>query len=205
MLEEKSEMLAEKSTSDFAVEGLKCLEDTIGAAFKILSSMNDELCNPNLWSSTTTTTSSTSNGINGSDDHHSEGGGAIEVARLRYKSTVASLRSVLVAIVDSQKAAKRKENYEVQVMITPGKHSALDGNSGTGQHSRLRAKAYDAGEGSAFGMKCETNQSEMEQLEERANNLRKEIADKNMYVKVLIDQLRELICDISTWQSPCSA
>ncbi|KAF6149422.1 hypothetical protein GIB67_016960 [Kingdonia uniflora] len=194
MLEEKSEMLAEKSSSDLAVEGLKCLEDTIGAAFKILSSMNDELCNPNLWSSTTTTTTSTSNGINGSDDHHSEGGGAIEVARLRYKSTVASLRSVLVAIVDSQK-----------VMITPGKHSALDGNSGTGQHFRLRAKAYDAGEGSAVGMECETNQSEMEQLEERANNLRKEIADKNMYVKVLIDQLRELICDISTWQSPCSA
>ncbi|KAF6148460.1 hypothetical protein GIB67_038815 [Kingdonia uniflora] len=168
MLEEKLEMLVEKSTSDLAVEGLKFLEDTIGAAFKILSSMNDELCNPNLWSSTTTTIS-TSNGVNGSDDHHLEGGGAIEAARLRYKSTVASLRSVLVAIVDSQKA-----------------------------------KAYDAGEGSTVGMECQTNQSEMEQLEERANNLRKEIADKNMYVKVLIDQLRELICDISTWQSPCS-
>jgi hypothetical protein len=31
-----------------------------------------------------------------------------------------------------------------------------------------------------------------------------EIAKKNVHVKELIDKLRELIADISTWQSPCS-
>ncbi|KAG2301036.1 hypothetical protein Bca52824_029687 [Brassica carinata] len=32
----------------------------------------------------------------------------------------------------------------------------------------------------------------------------KEIANKNVHVKELIEKFRELIADISTWQSPCS-
>uniref|UniRef100_A0A7N0SZK3 Uncharacterized protein n=1 Tax=Kalanchoe fedtschenkoi TaxID=63787 RepID=A0A7N0SZK3_KALFE len=45
--------------------------------------------------------------------------------------------------------------------------------------------------------------SDIETLEDQASNLRQEIADKNKYVKRLIDQLRELVTDIGTWQSPC--
>nr|DAD30536.1 TPA_asm: hypothetical protein HUJ06_009387 [Nelumbo nucifera] len=95
-----------KSTQELAAGGLKHLEDTIEAAFQILSSMNDELCNPALWS--TTVSAHSSNGIVSGDtadsSHHLEmGGGALEDARLRYKSSVASLRAVLSAIPNSQK------------------------------------------------------------------------------------------------------
>ncbi|KAL8250321.1 hypothetical protein R6Q59_034014 [Mikania micrantha] len=41
---------SQKSTQELAMEGQKYLEDTIESAFQILSSMNDELCNPHLWS-----------------------------------------------------------------------------------------------------------------------------------------------------------
>jgi hypothetical protein len=31
-----------------------------------------------------------------------------------------------------------------------------------------------------------------------------EIESKNKHIKLLMDQLRELVADISMWQSPCS-
>ncbi|KAL5697255.1 hypothetical protein ACHQM5_030891 [Ranunculus cassubicifolius] len=104
---------------ELATEGQKHLEETIDAAYQILSSMNDELCNPSLWSTTTTTTTTTtpasiphSNGagivFNGESDgsHPSEtGGGALDEARLRYKVDVASLRTVISAIPNSDEEA----------------------------------------------------------------------------------------------------
>ena len=51
--------ISTKSTQELAAEGLKHLEETIEAAFQILSSMNDELCNPALWSTTPSTNPST--------------------------------------------------------------------------------------------------------------------------------------------------
>ncbi|GFP81445.1 mediator of RNA polymerase ii transcription subunit 30 [Phtheirospermum japonicum] len=119
---------AAKTTQELAVEGQKHLEETIGAAFLILSAMNDELCNPALWSTTAPAPSnpaSMSNGHHSNGDvlsdsssassasqshtqhHHNSsdiGGGALDEARLQYKSSVASLRSVLVAISNAQKA-----------------------------------------------------------------------------------------------------
>ncbi|KAK8547871.1 hypothetical protein V6N13_123297 [Hibiscus sabdariffa] len=174
-----------KTTQELASEGLKHLEETIEAAFQILSSMNDELCNPALWSTNPTTCTATpnapslSNGaVLGNGDSSSDGGhhlemggaggsgnGALDEARLRYKNSVASLRTVLTAIPNSQKA----KAFE------------------TG--STASSPAYEA---------------DVEKLEEQASNLRKELANKNEYVKRLIDQLRELITDVSTWQSPCS-
>ena len=102
-----------KATQELALEGQKHLEETIESAFQILSSMNDELCNPTLWSTppppATAASSHSSASLNGdaSSDfsHHMEiaGGGALDDARLRYKSSVASLRAVLNAIQSSQK------------------------------------------------------------------------------------------------------
>ncbi|GKV13729.1 hypothetical protein SLEP1_g24713 [Rubroshorea leprosula] len=176
-----------KTTQDLAAEGLKHLEETIDAAFQILSSMNDELCNPALWSPTPSTNavttsngpSSLSNGAmiaNGdaasNGGHHSDiggiggsGSGALDDARFRYKNSVASLRAVLAAIPNSQKA-----------------------------------KAFETGSADS----SPADQAEIEKLEEQASNLRKDLANKNEYLKLLIDQLRELITDVSTWQSPCS-
>jgi len=50
----------------------------------------------------------------------------------------------------------------------------------------------------------EADNAEIERLEVRASALRKEIESKNKHVKLLMDQLRVLISDISMWQSPCS-
>uniref|UniRef100_A0A2P2P666 Mediator of RNA polymerase II transcription subunit 30 n=1 Tax=Rhizophora mucronata TaxID=61149 RepID=A0A2P2P666_RHIMU len=169
-----------RTTQELAMEGQKHLEDTIKAAFQILSSMNDELCNPSLWSTTSssssssTSSSSSSNGpsslsqsaaLLSNGDGVAGGGaaanGALDEARFRYKNSVAALREVLSAI--------------------PGSHKAK-----------------------AFEMDSPADQDEIDKLEEQASNLKKELANKNAYLKLLIDQLRDLVTDISTWQSPCS-
>ncbi|ESQ31559.1 hypothetical protein EUTSA_v10004987mg [Eutrema salsugineum] len=180
------------TTQELAMEGERHLEETIEAAYQIISAMNDELCNPSLWSTSatasstaqTTTTTTGSNGaalvsadaaaIDGAP-HQSEsgaggsGGGsgnsALDEASLRYKNSVTSLRAVLAAIPNS-----------------------------------LKTKAFETENG--FG--TPESEEEIEKLEEQALSLRKEIAKRNVHVKELIDKFRELIADISTWQSPCS-
>ncbi|PIN11906.1 hypothetical protein CDL12_15490 [Handroanthus impetiginosus] len=196
-----------KTIQELAIEGQKHLEETIEAAFLILSAMNDELCNPSLWSTTSSTagppssTTAANNNLGGgpismSNGHHSNvdvlsdsssasssasasqphpqhhnssdiGGGALDEARLQYKSSVASLRSVLVAISNAQKA-KLPDVVPTSSSLSPA------------------------------------DQMETEKLEEQASMLRKELADKNRHLKTLIDQLRNLLADISTWQSPCT-
>ncbi|XP_042497265.1 mediator of RNA polymerase II transcription subunit 30-like isoform X2 [Macadamia integrifolia] len=158
MMDEKGPMASTKGTQELAVEGLKHLEDTIEAAYQIISSMNEELCNPALWSTTAVAHSSSVINPDASDSsHHLEtGGGALEEARLRYKSSVASLRE---------------------------------------------SNAFESGSTSA-GSELQGNKAEIEKLEERVINLRKELICKNKHLKDLIDQLRDLITDISTWQSP---
>ncbi|KAK9066399.1 hypothetical protein SSX86_013721 [Deinandra increscens subsp. villosa] len=184
---EEATSTTQKSTQELAMEGQKYLEDTIESAFQILSSMNDELCNPNLWSASSPPTNfssgnghhappnAVSNGDATSSDttHQFEtGGGALDEARLRYKSSVAALRSVLIALPNSRKVLSSE--YEI---VT------------------YDAKAYD-------NDLMSTDEMDVEKLEERASDLRKELDNKNKYLKLLIDQLRELITDISTWQSP---
>ncbi|XP_028111640.1 mediator of RNA polymerase II transcription subunit 30-like isoform X2 [Camellia sinensis] len=116
-MEEKSAISFAKNTQELAMKGQKHLEETIESAFQILSSMNDELCNPTLWSTSPSSssinnghhlsTSHASNGDSASDSaHHFEmgGAGALDEARLRFKSSVASLRFILAAIPNSHKA-----------------------------------------------------------------------------------------------------
>ncbi|CAN0878026.1 Mediator of RNA polymerase II transcription subunit 30 [Linum grandiflorum] len=111
-----------KTTQDLAMEGQKHLEDTIQAAHQILSSMNDELCNPALWSTSsagsaldstppTPLTAAAAAAATASNDGGGiipAGGGicngALDEARFKYKSAVAALRDVLATIPNSQKA-----------------------------------------------------------------------------------------------------
>ncbi|XP_019154787.1 PREDICTED: mediator of RNA polymerase II transcription subunit 30 [Ipomoea nil] len=172
-----------KTIQELAIEGQKHLEETIEAAYEILSAMNDELCNPTLWSTTPSSAAAPASAIlsNGhhasgevssdssssSSTHHFDvGGGALDESRLRYKSSVAALRTVLTAISNSQKA-----------------------------------KALEV---ASNGPTSPADEAEIEQLEDQACNLRKELTEKNKHLKHLIDQLRDVIGDISTWQSPCS-
>nr|GMD52089.1 mediator of RNA polymerase II transcription subunit 30 [Ipomoea batatas] len=111
-----------KTIQELAIEGQKHLEETIEAAYEILSAMNDELCNPTLWSTTSSSSAAapastvlsnghhatgevSSDSSSSSSTHHFDiGGGALDESRLRYKSSVAALRTVLTAISNSQKA-----------------------------------------------------------------------------------------------------
>ncbi|KAK1319160.1 Mediator of RNA polymerase II transcription subunit 30 [Acorus calamus] len=166
-------MTGGKTRQELGLEGQRHLEETIGAAFQILSSMNDELCNPSFWSPSSASSSAPVGGPDTSDHAPDSapssasggGGGALDLARLRYKSAVSSLRAVLVAVPCNAKEM--------------------------------------GSEVSAFEPKVDP--TEIERLEERVSELRKELANKNKHLKLLIDQLRELIADISMWQSPCSA
>ncbi|XP_064980083.1 mediator of RNA polymerase II transcription subunit 30-like isoform X1 [Musa acuminata AAA Group] len=106
--------MAAKSKQELGVEGQRHLEETINAAFQILSSMNDELCNPVLWS--TLSPGHPSAALAGAGDapvdssHPSEagggsGGGVLDEARLRYKSAVLALRSCIAAIPSATQEA----------------------------------------------------------------------------------------------------
>ncbi|XP_038879540.1 mediator of RNA polymerase II transcription subunit 30 [Benincasa hispida] len=196
MMEEKpTNVLAlPQTTQELAMEGIKHLEETIESAFQILYSMNDELCNPTLWSTTSSTVTTATSGlaiaspngpsshsvngvVNGdasseSTSHHTDSssgggsgsGGALEEARVRYKNSVLALRAILAAIPNSQKAT-----------------------------------AYESGTSGS-----PADQSEIDKLEQHLSSLRKELVVKNLHIKLLIDQLRDLVADVSTWQSPCS-
>ncbi|KAK7411002.1 hypothetical protein VNO78_02313 [Psophocarpus tetragonolobus] len=170
-MEEESVNGMMKTTQELAMEGQKYLEETIEYAFQILSSMNDELCNPVLWStSPSTSPSSNADAASDTSNHHSDtaaataGSGALEEARFRYKNAVAALRTILTAIPNSHKA----KTFDARSAASP------------------------------------SDEGEIDKLEERASSLRMELANKNLHLKTLIDQLRDLITDISTWQSPFS-
>lgn len=164
---------------ELAVEGQKHLEATVEAAHQILASINEELCNPSLW---TTTINPNNNNISHSTPDASivnaatstpppsreqdVGGGALEEARFRYKTAVTSLRAVISAISAASQQCKPQEG------------DAL------------------------MAIECNAEQDEIQKLEQRATELREEASKKNHCLKVLIDQHRDLVNDISMWQSP---
>ncbi|KAF2302663.1 hypothetical protein GH714_000649 [Hevea brasiliensis] len=131
--------------------------------------MNDNLCNPALWSSsssitTSTTTASPITAVMGI------------WMRLCFGITIPELLYVGFRIL------KRIIN---------------------GFFVLKQAKAFETGS-TANSSSAPADQAEVEKLEKQASNLRKELVNKNAHLKLLIDQLRDLITDISTWQSPCS-
>ncbi|RLN42887.1 uncharacterized protein C2845_PM01G47440 [Panicum miliaceum] len=173
---------AARRRQKLAAEGQRHLEETIAAAFQILVSMNDELCNAGLWSSSSVSAAAAAaaTATAGPQHQHSatpppphsadsdaadaggapDPGGSLDEARHRYKSAVAALRASIAAVSSC---------------------------------------AQDIG-----STESEADNAEIERLEVRASALRKEIESKNKHVKLLMDQLWELIADISMWQSPCS-
>lgn len=171
---------AAQRRQDLAAEGQRHLEETIAAAFQILVSMNEELCNAGLWSSSSVSAAAAAVAAAGSQHHHSATpppphpadsdaadagsapgpGGSLDEARHRYKSAVLALRASIAAVSSCSQDMGSTES--------------------------------------------EPDHAEIERLEEHASDLRKEIESKNKQVKLLMDQLRDLITDISMWQSPCS-
>ncbi|KXG26112.1 mediator of RNA polymerase II transcription subunit 30 isoform X2 [Sorghum bicolor] len=170
---------AARRRQEMAVEGQRHLEETMAAAFQILVSLNDELCNAGLWSSAVSATAAAASSQHGhsatppppppphsADSNAADAGdvpglgGSFDEARHRYMSAVAALRASI---------------------------------------SSLSSCAQDTG-----STESEADHAEIERLEEHASALRKEIESKNKQVKLLMDQLRDLITDVAMWQSPCS-
>lgn len=158
---------------DLAGEGQRQLEEAVAAAFQILTSINHELCNPALWSSSSSSqqqehqpTVPAAPDSHTSADAEGGGGGAgpggsLDEARHRYKTAVSALRASITAVSSSSQEIRPLDN--------------------------------------------KTNKDEIGKLEERASVLRKEIETKNKNVKLLMNQLRDMILDVSMWQSPCPA
>lgn len=194
-------ILSPKTTQELAMEGQKHLEDTIESAFQILSSMNDELCNPALWSTTTTATSSsspssTAASANGLSSHSN--GLANGDASASDAAAAAHHHADLGGGAGGAAGGALGEaqfRYKNAVASLRAVLAAIPNSQ--------RGRAFETGT-TPTSSASQAEQVEVEKLEERASNLRKELANKNAYLKLLIDQLRELITDISTWQSPCS-
>ena len=107
---------AARRRQELAAEGQRHLEETIAAAFQILVSMNDELCNAGLWSSSSVSAaaaaaagpqhqySATPPPPHSADSDAADAGGApapggsLDEARHRYKSAVAALRASIAAV-----------------------------------------------------------------------------------------------------------
>jgi mannose/cellobiose epimerase-like protein (N-acyl-D-glucosamine 2-epimerase family) len=106
-----------RQRQELAAEGQRHLEETIAAAFQILASMNDELCNPALWSSAAagsqgqhpTHHSAATPPLHYADSDAADpsrggagpapgSGGSLDEARHRYKSAVAALRASIAAV-----------------------------------------------------------------------------------------------------------
>ncbi|KAL6011625.1 hypothetical protein ACLOJK_002073 [Asimina triloba] len=193
-----------KTTQELAAEGQKHLEDTIEAAFQILSSMNDELCNPALWSTPGGGPHSTPNSTDSLDSsHHAElGGGALEEARLRYKSAVAALRSILTVISNSQKGRLHDLGAAAGVVDPTADPSEIErleeeANNLRKSHNVETCLGNVPASSVTYFPHVLLN-SEFHCIDSKV------LANKNKHLKLLIDQLRDLITDISTWQSPCS-
>ncbi|KAL5216074.1 hypothetical protein ABZP36_007475 [Zizania latifolia] len=130
----------ERRWQEMAADGQRHLEETIASAFQILSSMNDELCNPVLWSSS----SSAAEGSGGGGQHHNHhhagpplpllpstdsnasgaagggvgigpgSGGSLDEARHRYKVAVAAVHASIAAVSSCPQEMGLAEQYEVE-------------------------------------------------------------------------------------------
>ncbi|CAM8984277.1 hypothetical protein QQ045_000701 [Rhodiola kirilowii] len=163
-----------KMTRKLAIEGQKHLEETVDSAYQILSSMNEELCNSALWSITPTSAQNPGDASSESSSSHHD---------FSSNGGASSHASGGGALDEA------RLRYKASVAALRAVLVALP--------SSQKEKADE------MSIDSPVEQSDIDALENQAYSLRQEIADKNKYIKRLIDQLRELVNDIATWQSPC--
>uniref|UniRef100_A0A0E0KPU2 Mediator of RNA polymerase II transcription subunit 30 n=1 Tax=Oryza punctata TaxID=4537 RepID=A0A0E0KPU2_ORYPU len=185
---------AARRRQEMAAEGQRHLEETIAAAFQILSSMNDELCNPALWSSSSAAAGAAlqhhSNNHHHHHHHHHAGTPPLPPPPLHSADSDASDAAgggPGGAPGSGGSLDEARHRYKVAVAALRASIAAVSScaqEMGSTEHK--------------------ADQAEIERLEKHASALRKEIESKNKHVKLLIDQLHDLISDISMWQSPCS-
>ncbi|KAL2517488.1 Mediator of RNA polymerase II transcription subunit 30 [Abeliophyllum distichum] len=200
-----------KTPQELAIDGQKHLEETIEAAFLILSAMNDELCNPNLWSTTTsaTTTSPNTTAATTANTTNVNGGPtSMGIGQHSNGDVLSDSSSSASSSASASAAQSHHPNFDIgggaldEARLRYKAAVAALRSVLTAISNAEKAKAPEAV--SSSSSVSPADQTEIEKLEEHASTLRKELASKNKHLKLLIDQLRNLIADISTWQSPCS-
>eukprot|EP01018_Ginkgo_biloba_P013815 Gb_14021 [translate_table: standard] len=164
-----------KSCQELALEGQKYLEATVEAAHQILASMNEELCNPSLWLT--------------NNSHNSTATETTNTDGSAGRDNLAQQEISGGALEDARFRYKNAVTSLRGVINVISKSPLMKPQEGDTTMATSENKA---------------DQVEIQRLEQRANELREEVARKNHYMKVLIDQLRDLISDISMWQSPIS-
>lgn len=175
------------------MDGQKVLEATVEAAHETLGSMNEVLCNPALWvtsSSSTTTTSSSTVQTAGAPsvaaaDPPDSAAAKVEANKAGAAEGLAQQEAGWAAL-DEARLRLRSSATSLRTVITAIFNSP-----------QMREQ-----EDPSNSLTDKSDPAEVERLEQRASELREEVVKKNKVVKFLIDQLRELISDISMWQSP---
>ncbi|XP_052151841.1 mediator of RNA polymerase II transcription subunit 30 [Oryza glaberrima] len=192
---------AARRRQEMAAEGQRHLEETIAAAFQILSSMNDELCNPTLWSSSSSAAAAAAGGAGGLQ-HHGNNHHHHHQHHHHHGGLPPPPPPLHSADSDAADAAGGGPGG------APGSGGSLDEARHRYKVAMAALRASIAAVSSCAqemgSTEHKADQAEIERLEEHASALRKEIESKNKHVKLLIDQLHDLISDISMWQSPCS-
>ncbi|CAK9882928.1 unnamed protein product [Sphagnum jensenii] len=170
-----------KTLQELAADGKKQLETVVEIAHQILLSLNEALCSPSFW-------------VAPSSSH------------LALESSSVSSNS-LTAVSDPAAGAGRDSGGEGEAGLAALEATSLRYKVAT---AALRAtvasilntpqmrQQEDEGTG---GVPVEMETGELDDLEQRVTDLRKEVMKKNQFLKLQIDQLRNLIADISMWQS----
>ncbi|CAM6009548.1 unnamed protein product [Sphagnum balticum] len=167
-----------KTLQELAADGKKQLETVVEIAHQILLSLNEALCSPSFW-------------VAPSSSH------------LALESSSVSSNS-LTAVSDPAAGAGRDSGGEGEAGLAALDATSLRYKVAT---AALRAtvasilntpQQEDEGTG---GVPAEMETGELDDLEQRVTDLRKEVMKKNQFLKLQIDQLRNLIADISMWQS----
>eukprot|EP00250_Pteridium_aquilinum_P035526 c9586_g1_i1 orf=591-1220(-) len=197
---------APKSLQELAMEGQKALEATVEAAHETLASMNEVLCNPALWSTSSSSiaaTNSTSGAI-GVTPASSSSGAAAQLAG--SASAAGDSTELTASRIDASKTgaeglAQQEAGWaaleDARLRLRSSAGSLRSVITSVFSSSQMREQ-----EDPSNSLSDKSDPAEVEKLEQQVLALREEVKNKNKVVKLLIDQLRELINDISMWQSP---
>ncbi|CAM6036933.1 unnamed protein product [Sphagnum compactum] len=166
-----------KTLQELAADGKKQLETVVEIAHQILLSLNEALCSPSFW-------------VAPSSSH------------LALESSSVSSNS-LTAVPDPAVGAGRDSGGEGEAGLAALEATSLRYKVATAAlratvASILNTPQQEEGTG---GVPVEMETGELDDLEQRVTDLRKEVMKKNQFLKLQIDQLRNLIADISMWQS----
>ncbi|KAH7430709.1 hypothetical protein KP509_08G010700 [Ceratopteris richardii] len=195
MVMEEAPASETKSLQELAIEGQRALEATVQAAHETLASMNEVLCNAALWSTSSSTSSTVTNATVSAS--------AASVSGAPTNTGASAASETATPRTDASKSNAEGSSHQEAGWGSLDEARVRLRSSATSLKAVISAifNSPQMREDIPAGLSDKTDPAEIEKLEERASALREEVENKNRLMKLLIDQLRELIHDISMWQS----